>query len=96
MSFFDLQRFRRDQDAIERAVRDKKLLEERIEHLKWQQRSDEYNREQQDSRAQEQLERERENQREEWANHYREVQGLRADLEDLKLRRKFGIEQEGE
>lgn len=95
MSFFDLQRFRRDQDAIERAVRDKKLLEERIEHLKWQQRSDEYEREQQDIRDHERHQREFENEREWRMNILQRVQGLQDKLEDLKLRRKFGIE-EGE
>ena len=96
MSFFDLQRYRREQHEIERAVRDNKLLEERIESLKWQQRSDGYDREQEDYRARVQRERERENQREERMNLYEEVGRLGADLEDLRLRRKFGIEQEDE
>ena len=92
MSFFDLQRYRREQHEIERAVRDNKLLEERIESLKWQQRSDEYDREQQDYRERERLERERENARELRFNLYHEKKELLDELEDLKLRHKFGIE----
>jgi len=94
MSFFDLQRYRLKQHEIERAVQDNKLLEERIESLKWQQRSDEYNREQEDYRARVQLERERENARELRFNLYHEKRALQDELEDLRLRRKFGIQED--
>lgn len=92
MSFFDLQRFRREQDRSERAARALKLAEERIETLKWQQRSDEYERERQHYREQERLERDRENQREKRYSLHEEKLRLCDEIEDLKLRRKFGIE----
>lgn len=94
MSFFDLQRFQREQDRSERAARDLKLAEERIESLKWQQRSADYEREQQHYRAQERLERDRENSREARMNLYERSRELLDEVEDLKLRRKFGIEEE--
>ena len=92
MGFFDLQRFRCEQDELERAARDNKLLEERIESLKWQQRSDEYEREKEHYRTQECLEQERENSREAQMNLLHNINILQEKLEDLKLRRKFGIE----
>jgi len=92
MGFFDLQRYRREQYDLERAVRDKKLLEERVESLKWQQRNDEYDREQEDYRERVRLEQERENARELRFNLYHEKKELMDELEDLKLRRKFGVE----
>ena len=95
MGFFDLQKYRHEQHDLERAARDNKLLEERIENLKWQERSAEYEREQEDYRERERLERERENSRELRFNLYEEKRELRDELDDLKLRRKFGIE-EGE
>ena len=91
LSFFDLQRFRREQDRNKRAARDLKLAEERIEHLKWQQRNDDYDREQQDHQEQ----RRRENEKETRMNLFHSANALQDDLADLKLRRKFCIE-EGE
>ena len=92
MSFFDLQRFSREQDRSERAARDLKLAKERIETLKWQQRSAEYEREQQHHQERECLEQERENSREAQMNLLHNVNVLQERLTDLKLRHKFGIE----
>lgn len=93
MSFYDLQRFRREQDELERAVRDNKLLEERIENLKWQQRSEEYERERQDYRDRERQDIEAENERERRMNLMHETFSLQNRLEDCQLRHKFGIEE---
>ena len=92
MSFFDLQRYRREQYDLERAVRDNKLLEERIKHLKWQEQTADYDREQQHYREQEKRRRQRESDLEYISNQTGEIRHLKAELEDLKLRRKFGIE----
>ena len=92
MSFFDLERFRTEHDELERAKRELKTFEENIEQMKWQQRSAEYDRENEDYRAHVKLERERENARELRFNLYEEKRELRDELDDLKLRRKFGVE----
>ncbi len=93
MSFYDLQRFRREQDRSERAARDLKQAEERIETLKWQQRSEEYERERQDYRDRERQDIEAENERERRMNLMHETFSLQDRLEDCQLRRKFGIEE---
>ena len=93
MSFFDLQRYRREQDRNNRAARDLRLAEDKIENLRWQRRSADYEREQEDYRARVKLERERENSREERYNLLEEKLKLCDEIEDLKLRRKFGIEE---
>lgn len=93
MGFFDVQRFRREQDRSERAARDLKLAEDRIESLKWQQRSDEYDREQQHYREQERQESKAEDERERVTYFFEKSQRLYDELEDLKLRHKFGIEE---
>ena len=96
MSFFDLSKYHRNDSEIRRLHAEKVRLEEELKDRQWRERSAGYERERQHYREQERLERERENKREERMNLYEEVGRLGADLEDLKLRRKFGIEQEGE
>jgi chromosome segregation ATPase len=92
MSYFGLERFRTEHDELERAKRELRTFEENITEMNRQHRNAEYDREQEDYRARVKLERERENSRELRFNLYEEKKRLKDELEDLKLRRKFGVE----
>ena len=92
MSFFDLQKYRRDEYAKSKLEDENKRLQEEIDMARYRQRQDDYDREQQHYRAQERRQREIENERECRFNAIQASQELHDELEDLKLRRKFGIE----
>jgi len=94
MSFFDIGRYRTDEYAKRKLQDENKLLQEEIEMRRYRERRDDYEREQQNHREQERLEQDRKNERELRFNLYEEKKELRDELEDLKLRRKFGIEEE--
>jgi hypothetical protein len=94
MSFFDIGRYREDHYAKNKCAAENKRLQEEIEMARYRQRQDDYDREQQHFREKTQQERQRENDREYRWNMLSERDNLRDELEDLKLRRKFGIEEE--
>jgi len=92
MTFFDLQKYRRDEYEVRKLHDENVRLEQELKDRKWREQSAGYEREQEDYRARERLERERENARELRFNLYHEKKELQDELEDLKLRRKFGVE----
>lgn len=92
MSFFDIQKYRRSEDETRKLLEHNKRLEEEIKDREWRSRSAEYDRERERHREFEKRERERENAREIKYNLYEEKIQLQAELEDLKLRCKFGVE----
>ena len=95
MSFFDISKYRHGQDEIRKLYDEKQQLEQELKDRQWRERSVEYEREQQHYREQERRETQRENDREWRWNMLGERDAIREELADLKLRRKFGIE-EGE
>lgn len=95
MSFFDLTKYRNDEYGRRKLEDENKRLQEEAEMRRYRERRDDYDREQQDRRTQERVEQQRENDREFRLNMINRVEAAETDLEDLKLRRKFGVE-EGE
>ena len=92
MSFFDLQKYRRNDEEIRVLRNENQRLEQELKDRQWRERSAEYEREQQYYREREREERQRENDREWRWNMLGRVEAAETDLEDFKLRRKFGIE----
>jgi len=93
MSFFDISKYRHDQDEIRKLHDEKTQLEQRLKDQRWRERTAEYEREQRHYREQERQERQRENDMEYRMNLQAHVKTILADMEDLRLRRKFGIEE---
>lgn len=96
MSFFDLQKYRRDEYALQKLKDDKERLERELEDIRWRERSDAYEREQQHHREFQEREQAKEEERNARWYFCETIENLRGEVEDLKLRRKFGIEEADE
>jgi len=96
MSFFDISKYHRNDHEIRKLHDEKTRLEQELEDQKWQERSANYEREQEHYREQDRRERQRYNDMEYRMNLQNHVRVIIEEMEDLKLRHKFGIEQEGE
>lgn len=92
MSFFDLTKYRTDEYAQRKLEAENKRLQEEIEMSRYRERRDDYERVQQHHREFEARERAKEEEREMRFYHIEKIQSLRDELEDAKLRHKFGIE----
>jgi len=73
--------------------REKERLREDLEQTQYRQRQDDYEREQSEYRARVQRERDRENRIEHVGNAMSSIREKDAEIEHLKLCRKFGIEE---
>lgn len=96
MSFFDISKYHNDEYARRKLADENRLLWEEADMARCRERRDAYDREQQDRHERERLDQERENDMEYRMNLQNHVRVIIAEMEDLKLRCKFGIEQEGE
>ena len=95
MSFFEDSRFKYHNDYETRKLyEEKKRLEEELKDRQWRERNAEYEREQQHYREQEERQSRHHAGMEERMNLVHTARDLQDKLEDLRLRRKFGIEEE--
>ena len=94
MSFFGISRFRNDDHEQRKLENENKRLQEEIEMSRYRERRDDYDREQQ---LRCEAERRRCNEAEERENRRHRIDvihGLQVELDDLKLRHRFGVEED--
>ncbi|GAJ01087.1 unnamed protein product [marine sediment metagenome] len=94
MGFFNLSRYQQN-DYERRKLKDEnKRLEQELKDQDWRRRSEKYEQEHQENLSRSQQERDAENERERRMNLLHTTLILQDEIEDLKLKHKFGIEEE--